>query len=112
MCGFDKKYLCLLQYALWDKFKEIDNYKQREVENLAKFLVHLFFLEAEDVTLEFVGIILKDLRLHPYGPQKVTQVFSKRSKQPELNLVFSPKVVESLFPSSFVQKRKKKKTKT
>ena len=59
------------------------------------------------MTLGFVGIILKDLRLHPYGPQKVTQVFSKMIRQPELNLVFSPKVVESLFPSSFVQKKKK-----
>lgn len=119
MCKFNKKFRRLLQFAVWDKFEEIENCKPREAENLAKYLVHLIgenglnitilksvpLLEAGPQMIDFMRIILKGLLLHPGGAERVLEIFGKVSGQPELRFF-----VQSLkvFITKFLISKKKK----
>ncbi|KAK4319811.1 hypothetical protein Pmani_009283 [Petrolisthes manimaculis] len=101
MCKFDKKYKRLLQFALWDKFQEIESIKPREVANLAKYLTYLIgedslnlyifkqisFMEAESQMISFLRQVLIGLLLHPSGSDTVQRVFSGLSASPKLQVL-------------------------
>ncbi|XP_063602270.1 nucleolar MIF4G domain-containing protein 1 homolog [Penaeus indicus] len=101
MCKFDRKYKRLIQFALWDKFKELEDLKQREIANLAKFLSHLIgedavnlsilktisFMEVEGQTVSFLRQLLISLLLHPAGADTVDKIFSQLSLSPKLRLL-------------------------
>ncbi|XP_042882269.1 nucleolar MIF4G domain-containing protein 1 homolog [Penaeus japonicus] len=101
MCKFDRKYKRLVQFALWDKFKELEDLKQREIANLAKFLSHLIgedavnlsvlktisFMEVEGQTVSFLRQLLISLLLHPAGANTVENIFSQLSLSPKLRLL-------------------------
>lgn len=123
ICKFNKKYKRLLQFSVWDKFGELENYKPREVENIAKFLVHLIgedglsitvlknlsFIDADAQMINFVKIILKDILLHPAGSERVLQIFTKISAQPELQ--FFCQSLKVFITKFLISKKKKDKPK-
>lgn len=41
-CQFDRRFQMTLQFSLWDKFKELNNLDNRQISNVAQFLVILF----------------------------------------------------------------------
>ncbi|XP_054712602.1 nucleolar MIF4G domain-containing protein 1-like isoform X2 [Uloborus diversus] len=41
-CNFARKFQMALQFALWDRFKELSKLKPQQISNLARFLSHLF----------------------------------------------------------------------
>lgn len=101
MCKFDKKYKRLLQFAVWDKFQEIESLKPREVANLAKYLTYLIgvdsltlhilkqisFMDAESQMISFLRQIMIGLLLHPSGLDTVQRVFSVLSSSPKLQVL-------------------------
>lgn len=101
MCNFDKKYKRLLQFALWDKFKEMESLKPREAANLAKFVTHLIgenslnlsvfknisFMEVDGQMISFIRQILIALLLHPAGADSVERIFSELSASPKLRIL-------------------------
>uniref|UniRef100_A0A182Y6V6 Uncharacterized protein n=1 Tax=Anopheles stephensi TaxID=30069 RepID=A0A182Y6V6_ANOST len=40
-CDYDRRYQLAIQYALWDRLKEIHSLQQQQVRNLARFITHL-----------------------------------------------------------------------
>lgn len=89
-CEFDRRYQLALQYAIWDRIKEIHSLEKSLVGNLAKLLIHLIsegglalsvlkvieFAEIDKVTLRLVrqimlGILLQD------DENKCLQVFNR-----------------------------------
>ena len=101
MCKFDKKFARLLQFAVWDKFEEVEGMKVREVNNLAKFLTHLIgenslnltifkhvsFMDAEKQTVSLIRQVLISLLLHPTGADAVDRIFSVLSASPKLKVL-------------------------
>ncbi|XP_045599167.2 pre-mRNA-splicing factor CWC22 homolog [Procambarus clarkii] len=101
MCKFDKKYKRLLQFALWDKFSEIESMKPREVANLAKFTSHLIgedsvsllvlknvsFMEVESQMISFLRQTLIAVLLHPTGADAVERIFSVLCASPKLQIL-------------------------
>lgn len=101
MCKFDKKYSRLLQFALWDKFEEVEAMKVREVNNLAKFLTHLIsenglnltvfkhvsFMDAEKQMISLIRQVLIALLLHPAGSEAIERIFSVLSASPKLKVL-------------------------
>ncbi|XP_033227249.1 nucleolar MIF4G domain-containing protein 1 [Belonocnema kinseyi] len=41
-CDYDRKYQMTIQYTLWDKLKTLENFNNKQLKNLARFLTHLF----------------------------------------------------------------------
>ncbi|KAK7087012.1 Nucleolar MIF4G domain-containing protein 1 [Halocaridina rubra] len=119
ICKFDKRYKRILQFSVWDKFKELENCKPRDTDNLAQFLVHLIkedalsitvlktlsFIDVDEALVNFIKTILRGLLLHPSGSERVLQIFGKISAQPELQ-VFSQSL--RIFISKFIISKKKK----
>lgn len=101
MCNFDVKYKRLLQFALWDKFEEIESIKPREAANLAKFVTHLIgenslnlsvfknisFMEIDSQMISFLRQVLIALLLHPAGKDSVERIFSGLFASPKLRLL-------------------------
>lgn len=101
MCKFDKKFKRLLQFAVWDKFKEIEALKPREIANLAKFVTHLIaedslnlsvlknisFMEVDSQMISFLRQMLIGLLLHATGSNTVERVFSTLTSTPKLLLL-------------------------
>lgn len=101
MCKFDKKYARLLQFALWDKFEEVENMKLREVGNLAKFVTHVIaengisltvfknvaFMDAERRMISLIRQVVIALLLHPAGTETVERTFSVLSVSPKLKVL-------------------------
>lgn len=101
LCKFDKKYARLLQFALWDKFEEVETMKIREVNNLAKFLTHLIsenglnitifkhvsFMDVEKQMISLIRQVLIPLLLHPAGSEAIERIFSVVSASPKLKVL-------------------------
>ncbi|XP_055528264.1 nucleolar MIF4G domain-containing protein 1 homolog [Wyeomyia smithii] len=89
-CEYDRRYQLALQYALWDRLKDIHALKQASVRNLAKLLAHLIaegglalsvlkvieFAEIDKVTLRLVRQIMLGILLLE-EENKCLQVFNR-----------------------------------
>uniref|UniRef100_A0A182T511 MI domain-containing protein n=1 Tax=Anopheles maculatus TaxID=74869 RepID=A0A182T511_9DIPT len=91
-CDYDRRYQLAIQYALWDRLKEIHSLQQQQVRNLARFLTHLIaegglalsclkvieFAEIDKVNLRLMRQIMLGLLLLQ-EENKCLQVFSRIS---------------------------------
>ncbi|KAJ9584416.1 hypothetical protein L9F63_021236 [Diploptera punctata] len=89
-CDFDRKFQIIIQYALWDKFKELQNISPFQLTNLAKFLLHLIiekglplsvlkvihFAEVDKITVKFLRQLLLGLLLYK-SEEEVQQAFQR-----------------------------------
>ncbi|XP_050081437.1 nucleolar MIF4G domain-containing protein 1 homolog, partial [Anopheles maculipalpis] len=91
-CDYDRRYQLAIQYALWDRLKEIHSLQQLQVRNLARFITHLVaegglalsclkvieFAEIDKVNLRLMRQIMLGLLLLE-EENKCLQVFSRIS---------------------------------
>uniref|UniRef100_A0A182P0R2 MI domain-containing protein n=1 Tax=Anopheles epiroticus TaxID=199890 RepID=A0A182P0R2_9DIPT len=92
-CDYDRRYQLAIQYALWDRLKEIHSLQQQQqVRNLARFITHLIgegglplsclkvieFAEIDKVNLRLMRQIMLGLLLME-DENKCLQVFSRIS---------------------------------
>ncbi|XP_053668292.1 nucleolar MIF4G domain-containing protein 1 homolog [Anopheles marshallii] len=96
-CDFDRRYQLAIQYALWDRLKEIHALQQQQVRNLARFITHLIaegglalsclkvieFAEIDKVNLRLMRQIMLGLLLQE-NENKCLQVFSRISASNKL----------------------------
>ncbi|XP_049289069.1 nucleolar MIF4G domain-containing protein 1 homolog [Anopheles funestus] len=97
-CDFDRRYQLAIQYALWDRLKEIHALQhQQQVRNLARFITHLIaegglalsclkvieFAEIDKVNLRLMRQIMLGLLLLE-DENKCLQVFSRISASNKL----------------------------
>ncbi|XP_053689718.1 nucleolar MIF4G domain-containing protein 1 homolog [Sabethes cyaneus] len=89
-CEYDRRYQLALQYAVWDRLKDIHALKQAPARNLAKLLAHLIaegglalsvlkvieFAEIDKVTLRLVRQIMLGILLLE-DENKCLQVFNR-----------------------------------
>ncbi|XP_050690073.1 titin homolog [Eriocheir sinensis] len=101
MCKFDKKFVRLIQFALFDKFEELEDMKVREVGNIAKFVTHLIaetslsltvfknvnFMDADKRMISLIRQVVISLLLHPAGTETVERTFSVLSASPKLKVL-------------------------
>ena len=91
-CDYDRRYQLAIQYALWDRLKEIHSLQQQQVRNLARFITHLIgegglalsclkvvdLAEIDKVNLRLMRQIMLGLLLME-DENKCLQVFSRIS---------------------------------
>uniref|UniRef100_A0A182JQZ5 MI domain-containing protein n=1 Tax=Anopheles christyi TaxID=43041 RepID=A0A182JQZ5_9DIPT len=91
-CDYDRRYQLAIQYALWDRLKEIHSLQQQQVRNLARFITHVIgegglalsclkvidFAEIDKVNLRLMRQIMLGLLLMQ-DENKCLQVFSRIS---------------------------------
>uniref|UniRef100_A0A182MKL4 MI domain-containing protein n=1 Tax=Anopheles culicifacies TaxID=139723 RepID=A0A182MKL4_9DIPT len=96
-CDFDRRYQLAIQYALWDRLKEIHSLQQQQVRNLARYITHLIaegglplsclkvieFAEIDKVNLRLMRQIMLGLLLLE-DENKCLQVFSRISASNKL----------------------------
>ncbi|XP_052902558.1 nucleolar MIF4G domain-containing protein 1 homolog [Anopheles moucheti] len=96
-CDFDRRYQLAIQYALWDRLKEIHALQQQQVRNLARFITHLIaegglalsclkvieFAEIDKVNLRLMRQLMLGLLLQE-DENKCLQVFSRISASNKL----------------------------
>lgn len=89
-CEYDRRYQLAIQYAIWDRLKEIHSLKQAPSRNLAKLLTHLIgegglalsvlkvieFAEIDKITLRVVRQIMLGILLME-EENKCMQVFNR-----------------------------------
>ncbi|KOX67702.1 Nucleolar MIF4G domain-containing protein 1 [Melipona quadrifasciata] len=78
LCEYNRKYQLTIQYSLWDRLKTLETYENKQLSNLAQFLVYLFiekcltisilkiihFTELERPTMKFLEQIILGILLH------------------------------------------------
>ncbi|KXJ80228.1 hypothetical protein RP20_CCG026158 [Aedes albopictus] len=89
-CEYDRRYQLAIQYAIWDRLKEIHSLKQAPSRNIAKLLTHLIsegglavsvlkvieFAEIDKITLRVVRQIMLGILLLE-DENKCLQVFNR-----------------------------------
>ncbi|KAK9296867.1 hypothetical protein QLX08_009264 [Tetragonisca angustula] len=97
LCEYNRKYQLTIQYNLWDKLKTLETYENKQLSNLAQFLIHLFiekcltisilkvihFTELERPTTKFLEQIILGILLHE-NEQACLQVFERISVSSQL----------------------------
>lgn len=97
LCEYNRKYQLTIQYTFWDKLKTLESYGNKQLNNLAQFLTHLFiekclalsilkiiqFTELDKQTMRFVKQILLNIFLHE-DESACIQVFQRISISPQL----------------------------
>ncbi|XP_067011614.2 nucleolar MIF4G domain-containing protein 1 [Anabrus simplex] len=98
-CDFDRKYQMILQYSLWDKFKEVQNLTSVQIRNLAQLLVLLFiekglplsilkvihFTEVDKAMVRLLRQILLGILLHD-SLEVMQEVFQRVAIAPKLHM--------------------------
>lgn len=97
LCEYNRKYQLTIQYTLWDKLKTLETYNNKQLFNLAQFLIHLLiekclalsvlkvihFTELERHTMKFLRQIILGILLYE-NEQACIQVFERISVPPQL----------------------------
>lgn len=97
LCEYNRKYQLTIQYSLWDRLKTLETYENKQLSNLAQFLVYLFiekcltisilkiihFTELERPTMKFLEQIILGILLHE-NKQACLQVFERISVSSQL----------------------------
>lgn len=50
-CDFDRKYQLAVQYAIWDRIKDIQSHTSIQSKNMAQLLVHLILHAAQPISI-------------------------------------------------------------
>lgn len=50
-CDFDRKYQLAVQYAIWDRIKDIQSHTSIQSKNMAQLLVHLILNAAQPISI-------------------------------------------------------------
>lgn len=50
-CDFDRKYQLAVQYAIWDRIKDIQSHTTIQTKNMAQLLVHLVLNAAQPISI-------------------------------------------------------------
>lgn len=50
-CDFDRKYQLAVQYAIWDRIKDIQSHSVTQSKNLAQLIVHLVSSAAQPISI-------------------------------------------------------------
>lgn len=96
-CDLNRKYLLAIQFALWDKIKDVNNLSIKQVSNLAKLLISLVengnlplsvlkvieFNQIEKTTLRFLRQVILGLLL--IEEEKFHTIFERISPSVKLN---------------------------
>ncbi|XP_043276186.1 nucleolar MIF4G domain-containing protein 1 [Venturia canescens] len=96
-CDYDRKNQMTLQYSIWDKLKELQNYNEKQLSNFAKFLTHLFvekglalsvlkvveFGQLDKQTMRLLRQIILGILLHD-TEEACLHVFERISISPQL----------------------------
>ncbi|CAL7948106.1 unnamed protein product [Xylocopa violacea] len=96
-CEYNRKYQLTIQYATWDKLKTLKSYRNKQLNNFAQLLTHLFiekclaisilkviqFTELEKHTMQFLRQILLGILGHK-NELACIQVFERISVSPQL----------------------------
>ncbi|CAD6227674.1 GSCOCG00001354001-RA-CDS [Cotesia congregata] len=119
-CNYDRKNQMTLQYSLWDKFRELDDLNKVQLNNLAKFLTHLFvekglalsvlkvisFAELDKQTMKLVRQIMLGILLHD-DVEACTHAFERISLAPQLqNLREGLRLFISYFLAKYAEAQK------
>ncbi|XP_074115780.1 nucleolar MIF4G domain-containing protein 1 [Cotesia typhae] len=119
-CNYDRKNQMTLQYSLWDKFRELDELNKVQLNNLAKFLTHLFvekglalsvlkvisFAELDKQTMKLVRQIMLGILLHD-DAEACTHAFERISLAPQLqNLREGLRLFISYFLAKYAEAQK------
>ncbi|XP_049540266.1 nucleolar MIF4G domain-containing protein 1 homolog [Anopheles darlingi] len=89
-CEYDRRYQLAIQFALWDRLKEVHSLKPQQLRNLARFITHLIgegglplsclkvvdFADLDKVSLRLMRQVMLGLLL-PVEENKCLQVFSR-----------------------------------
>uniref|UniRef100_A0A2M4BDP2 Protein involved in high osmolarity signaling pathway n=1 Tax=Anopheles marajoara TaxID=58244 RepID=A0A2M4BDP2_9DIPT len=89
-CDYDRRYQLAIQFALWDRLKEVHSLKPQQLRNLARFITHLIgegglplsclkvvdFADLDKVSLRLMRQVMLGLLL-PVEENKCLQVFSR-----------------------------------
>ncbi|XP_035790197.1 nucleolar MIF4G domain-containing protein 1 homolog [Anopheles albimanus] len=89
-CDYDRRYQLAIQFALWDRLKEVHSLKPQQLRNLARFIAHLIgegglplsclkvvdFADLDKVSLRLMRQVMLGLLL-PEEENKCLQVFSR-----------------------------------
>uniref|UniRef100_A0AAG5DRW4 MI domain-containing protein n=1 Tax=Anopheles atroparvus TaxID=41427 RepID=A0AAG5DRW4_ANOAO len=66
-CDYDRRYQLAIQFALWDRLKEIHSLQQQQIRNLARFIAHIVAEGGLAISclkvIDFAGIDKVSLRL-------------------------------------------------
>ena len=54
-CEHNRKYLLAIQFAVWDKIKELDNLNVKHINNLSRFLI--FLIENDNLPLSVLKVV-------------------------------------------------------
>ncbi|XP_070499427.1 nucleolar MIF4G domain-containing protein 1 homolog [Chironomus tepperi] len=54
-CEHNRKYLLAIQFAVWDKIKELDNLNPKQINNLSRFLI--FLIENDNLPLSVLKVV-------------------------------------------------------
>lgn len=117
-CSSNRKYQIAIQFAVWDKIRELSVMTSAQLSNLAHLLAHLFtqqalaisvlkvieFSEMDKTCVRFLRQILLKLLLHD-SERDIEAVFIKAAKSPNLHL-FREGI--RLFMQHFMLKNKDK----
>ncbi|XP_055390573.1 nucleolar MIF4G domain-containing protein 1 homolog [Condylostylus longicornis] len=96
-CSHDRKYMVAIQFAIWDRIKDINSLNKHQIENLAKLVLHLIkkgsqsisilkiveFTELDKITLRFVRIIVLGILLG--DENEMLQIFKRIAPSAALN---------------------------
>lgn len=50
-CDFDRKYQLAVQYAIWDRLKDIQSHTSIQLKNMAQLLIHLILNESQPISI-------------------------------------------------------------
>ncbi|KAF6212858.1 hypothetical protein GE061_010568 [Apolygus lucorum] len=99
LCMSDRRHRMTIQYAVWDRFKELKTHSNHQLTNLAKFLAHLFiqnslplsilkvleFTEMDKPCVRLLRQVLLSLLLHEDKEASIA-VFSRVAKPSKLKV--------------------------
>ncbi|XP_063626148.1 nucleolar MIF4G domain-containing protein 1 homolog [Cydia splendana] len=99
LCGVDRKYQLSIQFAVWDKIKDLESLSKQATTNLAQFLIHLImekglalsvlkvieFSDLNKSSVRFLRQILLAIIMNA-DLQASLQVFHRIAKSPKLHM--------------------------
>ncbi|XP_047992741.1 nucleolar MIF4G domain-containing protein 1 homolog [Leguminivora glycinivorella] len=99
LCDVDRKYQLSIQFAVWDKIKDLESFSKQATTNLAQFLIHLImekglalsvlkvieFSDLNKSSVRFLRQILLAIIMNA-DLQASLQVFHRIAKSPKLHM--------------------------
>ncbi|KAK9505232.1 hypothetical protein O3M35_009328 [Rhynocoris fuscipes] len=118
LCSSDRRHQMSIQFAVWDRFKELKSLKKIQISNLAKFLAHLFlhkslpisvlkvveFVELDKSGVRLIRQVLMSILLHE-DKDSMIEVFNRISKPAKLSQL---RQSLALFMHHFILRNKSK----